>query len=101
MNYIYANRKFCLNTFKSTNRDLLEHFLYRLAFDMVAGVVTDLHPECPQNLSDEISNFYGRALSSQVVQWLISDMRESKQEFRSRMGRMLSGTIDHIIKHNS
>lgn len=101
LNYIEENRKFCLNTFHSTNRSFLEHFLYRLAFDMVSGVVVDLKPDCSNKLRDEISNFYGRALTSQVIQWLVTDMRESEEEFVDRMERMLGGTIEAVINRNS
>ncbi|MFD1417273.1 TetR/AcrR family transcriptional regulator [Companilactobacillus keshanensis] len=100
LGYIYDNRKFCLNTFRSTNRSFLEHFLYRLAFDMVSGVVMDLEPDCDANLRDEISNFYGRALTSQVIQWLVTDMKESEYEFVERMDRMLGGTIEAVVKRN-
>ncbi|MFC6322320.1 TetR/AcrR family transcriptional regulator [Companilactobacillus baiquanensis] len=101
LNYIVENQKFCLNTFSSTNRSFLEHFLYRLAFDMVSGVVLDLQPTCKNDLRDEISNFYGRALSSQVIQWLVTDMRESEDEFVDLMERMLGGTIEAVVKRNS
>lgn len=101
LEYISENRKFCLNTFRSSSRSFLEHFLYRLAFDMVSGVVKNLEPECGNDLRDEISNFYGRALTSQVIQWLVTDMRESQDEFVDRMERMLGGTIEAVVKRNS
>ena len=101
VDYIDENRKFCLNTFRSVNRSLLEHFLYSVAFDMVTGVVHDLHPEATFKLRDEIGNFYGLALSSQVIQWLTSNMDESKEEFCQRMNRMLCGSIDNVVVHNS
>ncbi|MCH4009128.1 TetR/AcrR family transcriptional regulator [Companilactobacillus sp.] len=100
LDYIDDNRKFCLNTFRSVNRGLLEHFLYSVAFDMVTGVVMDLHPECDDKLRDEIGNFYGLALSSQLIQWLTSNMNESKDEFCERMNRMLCGSIDNVVEHN-
>ncbi|KRL67313.1 TetR/AcrR family transcriptional regulator [Companilactobacillus versmoldensis] len=100
LDYISNNRKFCLNTFRSVNRGLLEHFLYRVAFDMVTGVVEDLHPHCPDKLHDEIGNFYGLALSNQVIQWLTTDLQESKNEFCQRMNRMLCGSINNVVEHN-
>jgi hypothetical protein len=67
---------------------------------MVTGVVMDLHPECDDKLRDEIGNFYGLALSSQLIQWLTSNMNESKDEFCERMNRMLCGSIDNVVEHN-
>lgn len=100
LDYIEDNEKFCLNTFRSVNRRLLERFLYSVAFDMVTGVVNDLHPNCPNKLRDEIGNFYGLALSGQLIQWLTTNMVESKSEFCQRMNRMLNGSIDNVISHN-
>lgn len=100
LDYINENRKFCLNTFHSVNRRLLERFLYSLAFDMVTGVVDDLHPDCPTKLRDEMGNFYGLALSNQVIQWLTTNLTESENEFCQRMNRMLCGSIDNVVAHN-
>lgn len=100
LNYIRDNEEFCLNTFRSVNRNLLEHFLYSVAFDMVTGVVEDLHPNCRAKLHDEVGNFYGLALSSQVTQWLTTNLQESEDEFCRRMNRMLCGSIDNVVEHN-
>jgi len=99
--YIETNRHFCLNTFHSMNRDLLSRFLYRVAFTMVAGVVTDLKADCAPTLQDEIANFYGWSLATQMTQWLVTNLEEPKQEFYQRMQRMLNGTILHILQQNA
>lgn len=100
LDYIEENRTFCLNTFRSLSRDVLDHFLYQVAFAMVVGVIDDLAPTCPQQLRQEIGNFYGWALSVQVIQWLVTGLHESQSAFKQRMVRMLRGTINHVIKHN-
>ena len=99
--YIETNRHFCLNTFHSINRDLLSRFLYRVAFNMVAGVVTDLKADCPSTLQDEIANFYGWSLTTQMTQWLVTNLEEPKQEFYLRMQRMLNGTILQVLHQNA
>ncbi|UTC07902.1 TetR family transcriptional regulator [Latilactobacillus curvatus] len=98
--YIENNRHFCLNTFHSLNRDLLSRFLYRVAFSMVAGVVQDLKVDCPATFRDEIANFYGWALATQITQWLVTNLQESKEEFYQRMHRMLNGTVNHVLQNN-
>ena len=99
--YIETNRHFCLNTFHSINRDLLSRFLYRVAFNMVAGVVTDLKADCSPTLKDEIANFYGWSLTTQMTQWLVANLEEPKQEFYLRMQRMLNGTILQVLHQNA
>lgn len=98
--YIENNRHFCMNTFSSLSRDLLSHFLYRVAFDMVTGVIIDLAPNCHADLRDEIANFYGWSLATQMEQWLVTNLAESKQEFVQRMYRMLHETVAHVIQQN-
>ena len=53
------------------------------------------------NLQDEIANFYGWALATQITQWLVTNLEEPKQEFYRRMQRMLNGTILHILEQNA
>ena len=89
-----------LNTFHSLNRDLLGRFLYRVAFNMVTGVVDDLQPDCPPTLRDEMANFYGWALATQIIQWLVTNLQESKVEFYQRMHRMLNGTLQQVLDNN-
>lgn len=100
LRYIETNRHFCLNTFHSLNRDLLGRFLYRVAFNMVTGVVDDLQPDCPPTLRDEMANFYGWALATQIIQWLVTNLQESKVEFYQRMHRMLNGTLQQVLDNN-
>lgn len=100
LEYIEINKKFCLNTFRSLNRDLLNHFLYEHLFEMVVKVVDEIDSECPENLRDEIGNFYGSAISIQIVQWLVNNLNESKDSFLQRMYAMLHTTLNYVVKCN-
>ncbi|WP_125703028.1 TetR/AcrR family transcriptional regulator C-terminal domain-containing protein [Lacticaseibacillus daqingensis] len=101
LDYIEANRAFCLNTFRSLNRDLLNQFLYHQLFAMVAAVVDELAPHCSRDLRDEIANFYGWALVVQLIQWLTTDLAEAKNDFLARMYAMLHTTIAHVLTQNT
>ncbi|MGR3742257.1 TetR/AcrR family transcriptional regulator C-terminal domain-containing protein [Companilactobacillus sp. DQM5] len=100
LDYIEENQKFCLNTFRSLNRDLLNHFLYEHLFSMVVEVVDEINDECSEQLRDEIGNFYSWAIVAQIVQWLVTNLTESKEEFLNRMYTMLHTTIAHVIEYN-
>lgn len=100
LDYIEANRIFCLNTFHSLNRDLLNHFLYQKLSSMVAAVVDEIAPETPALLRAEVANFYGWALVIQLIQWLTTHMAEPKADFLDRMYRMLHTTIAHVLATN-
>ena len=100
LDYIQANRAFCLNTFRSLNRDLLNQFLYRQLFAMVSAVVVEIAPATPDDLRDEIANFYGWALVVQLIQWLTTHLDEPKEAFLARMYKMLHTTIAHVLAAN-
>lgn len=101
LNYIEDNKEFCLNTFRSVNRDLLNRFLYGHLFDMVVRVVDEINPNCSDKLRDEIGNFYGWAIVMQIVQWLTTSLSESKEEFLARIYKMLHTTIIHVVQKNT
>ncbi len=100
LDYIAANQQFCLQTFRSVGRDLLENFLYSAASSMVRGVVEDVAPQAPAVLEQSIVNFYGWALVMQVVQWLRNDLQEAPADLIRRAEIMLDGSVANAIKNS-
>lgn len=99
LDYIEANQQFCLHTFHSVGRDLLDNFLYQVASDMVRGVVIDIEPTIEPKLAQSIVNFYGWALVIQIIQWLVHSLDDSKNTMVKRVEIMLTGTIAHSISN--
>ncbi|MFD1670782.1 TetR/AcrR family transcriptional regulator C-terminal domain-containing protein [Agrilactobacillus yilanensis] len=99
LDYIETNQKFCLESFHSIGRDLLENLLYEVSSDMVQRVIIDVEPNTPAELQKAISNFYGWALTMQVIQWLRNNLTESKDALIRRAEIMLNGTIENAIKN--
>ena len=100
LDYIETNRAFCLNTFNSLDRDLLNNFLYNQLFDMISAVVIEIEPSTPADIRDQIANFYGWAIVMQLIQWLTSHLAESKADFLDRLYAMLHTTIAHVVRLN-
>lgn len=100
LNYIEENRAFCLNTFRSVNRDLLEGMLYSVASELVRKVIDSAHRDISTSLATAIKNFYGWALVMQVIQWLADDLAEPKKVIVQRAELMLTGSIDNAIKNS-
>lgn len=99
LDYIEKHRKFCLNTFHSVARDLLESFLYSVASDLVGKVIRRSNRKVSIKLTEAIQNFYGWALVMQVVQWLAGNLKEPKEAVISRAAIMLTGGIDNAIRN--
>jgi probable dihydroxyacetone kinase regulator len=99
LNYIEDNKTFCMNTFHSVARDLLENFLYSVASDLVGKVIIHSDRNVSKKLTESIQDFYGWALVMQVVQWLSNDLKESKADVIQRASIMLTGGIDNAIRN--
>lgn len=102
LNYTEENRKFCLNTFHSINRDRLEIFLYDITYHMLISIMDQSYNEkaLEQTLKIDIADFYGRAIVAQVTHWLTTRLEEPKDELITRIEDVTKGTIELIIKNH-
>lgn len=101
LDYISTNRHFCLESLHSQRRDLLENFLFELGTQMVKSVVLDIDDQINPHLSCDLINFYGGAIASQVLQWLLDDLKTPKNVLISRATAILNGTIEFVIHKNT
>lgn len=101
LEYISSNRQFCLASLHSQRRDLLENFLFELGTQMVKPVVFDIDNQVDEHLGSDLINFYGGAIASQVLQWLLDDLKTPKDVLIYRATAILDGTIEFVIKKNS
>ena len=97
MAYITDNQNFCLQTFHSLSRSILDDFLFQVAQNMVDQVVLSIDASISKRLRDDIDNFLGWAIAAQFIQWLVSDIKESPESMIQRAEIMLSGTLEHVI----
>ncbi|WP_461215792.1 TetR/AcrR family transcriptional regulator [Lacticaseibacillus sp. GG6-2] len=97
LTYIADHQQFCLNTFHSLNRDVLDNLLYQHAAEMVDRVVTSIDAQTPRRVRAAITNFYGWAITAQVTQWLVADLEESQESMIRKAELMMDGTLAHII----
>ncbi|MEG0732088.1 MAG: TetR/AcrR family transcriptional regulator C-terminal domain-containing protein [Vagococcus sp.] len=102
LNYTEENRKFCLNTFHSINRDRLEIFLYDITYGMLVSIMDQSYDETilKKDLKIQIADFYGRAIVSQVIHWLTTRLEEPKDQLIARVERVTKGTIELIIQNH-
>lgn len=99
LDYIEDNRDFCIASFHSVGRDLLEQLLYDVATEMVIRVVHDADANVNKRIEHDIADFYGIAIVGQVIKWLLEGMIEPKDDLIHRADIMLQGSIAHAL-HN-
>lgn len=97
LRYIADNQQFCLNTFRSLDRGVLDDLLYRYAAEMVAGVIDSIDAQTPPRLRAAMMNFYGWAIAAQVLQWLQTDLAESQASMIAKAELVMGGAFAHII----
>lgn len=99
LDYTEANRAFCMNTFHSLSRDRLENFLYRITYDMLLTIMAiEAYGESLDGqLRHDIADFYGRAIVAQVIHWLVTNLREPKEDLVTRVERMTVGAIERVM----
>ena len=99
LTYITDNREFCIASFHSVGRDLLEQVLYDFAFQLTTSVVDDVDAHLPKQLHDDIGDFFGLAIVAQVTFWLRNGMQESSDRLIQRADIMLHGAIKNAVKN--
>ncbi len=103
LNYTEENRKFCLNTFHSFNRDRLEIFLYNITYQMLVSIMSQSYSEkvLATELKEQIADFYGRGIVAQVIHWLTTRLDEPKDQLIARIERVTKGMFELIIQNQT
>ncbi|WP_125702745.1 TetR/AcrR family transcriptional regulator C-terminal domain-containing protein [Lacticaseibacillus daqingensis] len=100
LDYIDDNRAFCLASFNSVGRDLLERLLATVAEQLVRRVVVGADPTLPKPLQEDICNFYGLAIVAQIIQWLMRGLVEDKTAMVKRADVMLTGALNNAVSNS-
>lgn len=100
LTYVIENKQLCLEALHSQRRDLLEKFLFELCAQMVHSVLLTIDDTIPADLSTDLIDFYGSAIASQIIKWLITDCHTPKELLVARATAILDGTIEFIITKN-
>lgn len=103
LQYTLDNRTICTNTCRSLGREHLEMFLYKTFTTVLTGVIDDISAtmNVDQKIKDEMSEFFSYAITGEFLNWIGTGLKEDKEEIADRVGKMLDGTILHIINENA
>ncbi|MCK8604563.1 TetR family transcriptional regulator C-terminal domain-containing protein [Leuconostoc citreum] len=67
---------------------------------MVQSVVVTIDDDVTPLLAQDLVDFYGSAIASQIIKWLLTDCDTPKDILVSRATAILDGTIEFIINKN-
>ena len=98
---VLENKPFIMNVYRNVDRERIENYLFKLTYDLIAGVVEEKSKGL--DLSDEdkkfIANFYKYGFVGIMFEWIQAGMKEDIEELVNKMGLTLHNTVTTSI-HN-
>lgn len=98
---VLENKPFIMNVYRNVDRERMENYLFKLTYDLIAGVVEEKSKGL--DLSDEdkkfIANFYKYGFVGIMFEWIQAGMKEDIEELVNKMGLTLHNTVTTSI-HN-
>lgn len=98
---VMENKPFILNVYSAVSREKIESYLYKLTYELIAGVVDE---KCAGiDLADEnrafIAEFYKYGFVGIMLNWIDRGMKDDYKEIVEKMSVTLRGNIANSI-HN-
>lgn len=98
---VLENKPFIMNVYRNVDRERMENYLFKLTYDLIAGVVEEKSKGL--DLSDEdkkfIANFYKYGFVGIMFEWIQAGMKEDIEELVNKMSLTLRNTVTTSI-HN-
>ena len=98
---VLENKPFIMNVYRNVDRERIENYLFKLTYDLIAGVVEEKSKGL--DLSDEdkkfIANFYKYGFVGIMFEWIQAGMKEDIEELVNKMSLTLRNTVTTSI-HN-
>lgn len=96
---VLENKPFILNIYHSVSREQVENYLYKLTYDLLAGVVEE--EAAGMSVRDEdkefIANFYKYAFVGLMLDWVKHGMKEAPQNIIDRLSILVRGNISAAL----
>lgn len=98
---VMENKPFILNVYRGVGREKVENFLYKLTFDLLAGVVEEKCAGSTLTREDKgfIAEFYKFGFVGIMLDWIDRGMKNDYEEIVRRMSITLHGNIANSINN--
>lgn len=98
---IIENKPFILNIYRCTSREKIENYLYKLTYNLIAGVVEEKSKGI--NLPEEdkvfIAEFYKYGFVGVILDWISNGMKDDYKVIVEKMSIALRGNITNSIQN--
>ncbi len=98
---VLENKPFIMNVYRNVDRERMENYLFKLTYDLIAGVVEEKSKGL--NLSGEdkkfIANFYKYGFVGIMLEWIQAGMKEDIEELVNKMSLTLHNTVSTSIQN--
>lgn len=94
--YIEKNRNFTINAYNSVGREHLEHYLYRIVYQLIDRFLRQLDKTGRIKTEDRhfICDFYKFGLVGIILEWLGTGMKEDPRVITEKLARLLQRHIE-------
>jgi probable dihydroxyacetone kinase regulator len=98
---VQENRPFILNVYHSVSREQVEHYLYRLTYDLLIGVVEEeaAGMQVRQEDREFIAHFYKYAFVGLMLDWIKNGMKEDPQAIIDRLSLLVRGNMAQALSN--
>ena len=98
---VLENKPFIMNVYRNVDRERIENYLFRLTYDLIAGVVEEKSKGLDISEEDKkfIANFYKYGFVGIMFEWIQAGMKEDIEELVNKMSLTLHNTVTTSL-HN-
>lgn len=97
---IRNNKVLVQNTYRSTNRDVIEQYMYTVIYDQVLAVVERqaIGMSVDQKHKNFIAYFYSLAFLALVCEWVKNGMKEKPEDIVEQTAVLIKGDFEKALK---
>lgn len=97
---VEENKPFIMNVYHSVSREQVENYLYKVTYDLVAGVVEEKSADMAVRQEDKefIAHVWKYAFVGLMLDWIRNDMKGDPQELVARFSAVIRGSITNALE---
>ena len=98
---VLENKPFIMNVYRNVDRERMENYLFKLTYDLIAGVVEEKSKGLDLTEEDKkvIANFYNYGFVGIMFEWSQAGMKEDIEELVNKMSLTLHNTVTTSIQN--
>ena len=97
---VQDNKPFIMNVYRSVSREQVENYLYRLTYDLLAGVVEEQAAGMSVREEDKafLATVYKYMLVGLMLDWIKGDMKADPKLIVDRLALVIHGNIREALE---